>query len=146
MFWRKYSRDKFPRTKSRQRGEKGGSCWNHLTSADIKGPGWIITSTGPITEWLIGQEPHTVWDNIVQSVQTQCQHSVSLVGAVLPPYPETHCWPLTFQHVQLQNAIFHAVCDPEGCQQWQMVADALYCRLLEVTINIPQKQDRKSTY
>lgn len=127
-----------------ERGKKtGGACTNHLTSGEIKGPGWIITAAGPITEWLIGPKPHTVWDNIVQSVQTQCQHGASLVGAVLSPYPETYCWPMTFQHVQLQNAIFHAGCDPEGCQQRQMVADPFYCRSLEVTINISHKQARK---
>ena len=124
-------------------GGKGGTRTDHLTSGEIKGPGWIITAAGPITEWLIGPKPHTVWDNIVQSVQTQCQHGASLAGAVLSPYPETHCWPMTFQHVQLQNAIFRADCDPECCQQRQMVADPLYCRSLEVTMNISHKQARK---
>lgn len=52
------------------------------------------------------------------------------MGAVLSLCTETHCCPLTHEHVQLQNVIVHVVCDPLGVtisgKQWQMLSTVGY--------------------
>lgn len=124
----KYGHENFPRTEPSV--ELGGSWKILLMSANIKGPGWIITRAGPITQWLIGPEPHTVWENISQSVQTQCQHGVSLMGPVLPPYPGILFWPLTFPHVQLQNTSLEVGGWTTSSKRWRMLCVVGYGRSL----------------